>query len=139
MKYNLDFSGGENSWFDLWHIHTDLHGEGNKSSELRKLYLSKLLETFIELKSELYSYPHEFQVWMIINVEDSSDDGVYIHTKNPNDDNFPLKVIPSDSNQVNNSIIRAFINQTGLKVISVNYDDSNYIYLYDSNFGRTVL
>lgn len=139
MEYNLDFSGGKNSWFDLWHTHVDWDGKGNESPQLRKIYLEKLLETFTQLKSELSNYPHEFQLWMIINVEDSSDDGVYIHTKNPNDDNFPLKVIPSDSNQVNNSIISAFINQTGLELISVNYDGSNYIYLYDSNFGGTLL
>jgi hypothetical protein len=139
MEHNLDFSGGENSWFDLWHIHTDLEGIGNKSPELRKVYLDKLLATFMELKSKLRHYPHKFQLWISISEENSFEDGVYIHTKNPNGDNFPLKVIPYSDYQSENTTVADFIKQTGLNLITARYESTIYFYLYDVTFGEPLL
>ncbi|MFD2601914.1 hypothetical protein [Flavobacterium suzhouense] len=139
MKPKLDFTGGNNSWFDLWHTHIDFDGEGNKSPELRKIYLNKLLTTFIELKSELRDYPYKFQIWILLNENDSSEDGVYIHTKNPNEDNFPLKITSDNNYQPNNTVIKEFIAQTGLRSISVNHNENIYFYLYDDTFGETLL
>ena len=136
MEYNLDFSGDENSWFDLWHTHIDWNGKGYESPESRKAYLYKLLSTFIEFKSELRNYPHEFQIWIIINEEDSSEDGIYIHTKNPNEDNFPIKINPIYNYQSKNTIISEFIEETNLKFATVMYEDNIYYYLYDAVFGE---
>lgn len=139
MEHNLDFSGGENSWFDLWHIHTDLEGTGNKSPELRKVYLDKLLATFMELKSKLRHYPHKFQIWILLNEEDSSEDGIYIHTKNPNEDNFPLKLIPENNHTSSNIPVIDFIKHTDLESVTVNYEGCIYFYLYDKTFGEPLL
>lgn len=139
MEYNLDFSGGKNSWFDLWHTHTDLDGTGNKSPELRKVYLDKLFTTFMELKSKLRSYPHKFQIWITINEEDSSEDGIYIHTKNPNGDNFPIKVTPSSDYPPENTALADLIKQTGLNLITARYESTIYFYLYDVTFGEPLL
>ena len=88
----LDFSGGKNSWFDFWHTHIDWNSDGNKSWNLRKEFLDKLLTEFENVKSELKKYPNEYQTWIMIDENDSGEDGIYIHTKNPNSENFPLKV-----------------------------------------------
>lgn len=139
MEHNLDFSGGESSWFDLWHTHTDLDSAGNKSPELRKVYLDKLLTTFLELKLKLHQYPNKFQLWIIINEKNSSEDGICIHTKNPNEDNFPLKVILYRDYEPENTAIGDFIKQTGLKLITVRYEGTIYLYLYDVTFGEPLL
>jgi len=31
----INFSGDNDSWFNLWHIHTDLEGDGNKDFNTR--------------------------------------------------------------------------------------------------------
>jgi len=139
MQYNLDFSGGENSWFDLWHTHVDRDGKGNESPEARKAYLNKLLTSFIELKSELRDYPHKFQIWILLNEEDSSEDGIYIHTKNPNGDNFPLKITSDNNYQPNNMVVKEFIKHTDLESVTVNYEGCIYFYLYDKTFGEPLL
>ncbi len=38
----MDFSGSEDSWFDLYHIHVDNTGLGNKSWKSRKQHLDAL-------------------------------------------------------------------------------------------------
>lgn len=32
-----------------------------------------------------------FQIWIIIDLNDSGQDAIYMHTKNPNSNNFPIK------------------------------------------------
>jgi hypothetical protein len=88
-KFNLDFSGGPKSRFDLWHTHADWGGKGNRDWSTRKIHLEQILEIFEQLKGHLKFYPHEFQLWIMIDENSSGDDSVYIHTKNPNADNFP--------------------------------------------------
>ena len=80
----LDFSGEENSWFDFWHTHIDWNGDGNKNWILREKFLEKLLTEFENVKSELKKFPNEYQTWILIDENDSGEDGIYIHTKNPN-------------------------------------------------------
>jgi len=88
----LDFSGGPKSWFDLWHTHVDWRGKGNGNWMVRKRSIMKLIRLYEEFKEALKNYPHDYQLWIEIDVMDSGQDAVYIHTKNPNADNFPIKV-----------------------------------------------
>ena len=111
----LDFSGGKNSWFDFWHTHIDWNSDGNKSWNLRKEFLDKLLTEFENVKSELKKYPSEYQTWIMIDENDSGEDGIYIHTKNPNSENFPLKVQTEKNIKCLKTLI--LYKQTKLKLI----------------------
>lgn len=133
---NLDFTGGKGSYFDFWHTHIDWEIEGNKSWELRQSFLEKLITEFENVKIELKKYPHNFQTWIVIDENDSGEDGIYIHTKNPNSDNFPLKIQNSKSFTCKNKRLKQFITNTKLNVIEIVYDDGKGYYLFDEKIGE---
>lgn len=85
---NLDFSGGQNSWFDLYHFHIDNTGLGNKSWKSRKQHLDALFSIAEKFEDKLKNYSKDFQYWIIISENDSCEDSIYIHTENPNGSDF---------------------------------------------------
>jgi hypothetical protein len=77
------------SWYDLWHVHPDMAETGNASAKARRASLRKLIRTHdsIARQVKLWSKPH--QTWMLVDPSDSGQDAAYLHTPNPNKDNFP--------------------------------------------------
>ena len=86
--FKLDF--GAQPWFDLWHTHVDWDGHGNENSAERKKYLAQLFSCFEQLQDVAADNLAEHQVWCIV-CEDSREDAVYLHSPNPNVDNFPYE------------------------------------------------
>ncbi len=76
-------------WFDLWHTHSDWNGAGNRDPESRRVCLRALFSLWAD--AELLAEPLScsWQSWLVIDPEDSGQDAVYLHTPNPNRDNFP--------------------------------------------------
>jgi hypothetical protein len=134
-EINLDFSGGPKSWFDLWHTHVDWDGEGNKDWGKRKEFLDKLIKLFGQFKSELKKYPHDFQLWVTIDDKDSGQDAVYIHTKNPNGDNFPIKVPGDKIIKTKNKELKKFIETSGFDLIRYVTEDGDIYYLFEGGTG----
>lgn len=134
-KIELDFSGGPKSWFDLWHTHVDWDGEGNKDWGKRKTFLTQLLGLYTQYKSELKKYPHDFQLWISIDDTDSGQDSVYIHTKNPNADNFPIKVPGDKSIKTKNNELRGFLETSDFDIVRYEAEDGDIYYLYDRDTG----
>lgn len=134
----LDFSGGKNSWFDFWHTHIDWNGDGNKSWDLRKEFLDKLLTEFENVKSELKKYPNEYQTWILIDENNSGEDAVYIHTKNPNSENFPLKVHAEKSIKCLNQNLSDFMKKTNLEILGFENEGGSYFLLTDKNHGTSL-
>jgi hypothetical protein len=83
-KFNIDDS------YDNYHIHIDF-GFGNLSWKHRKSHLLSLFELFNCLKYNFASRKEEYQLFCYIIINGSNDDAIYIHTKNANIDNFPIK------------------------------------------------
>jgi hypothetical protein len=135
----LDFSGGQDSYFDFWHLHVDFDGDGNKDWKTRKKFMDEQLKAFEYLKTKLATYPHPFQLWIGVDEDDSSQDGVYIHTPNPNSDYFPHIVENDDSVIFQSKELKAYVERTGLTVIKSKNMDTNYYFLYDSNFGISLM
>lgn len=81
---------GPNDWFEFWHTHLDWDGEGNASPAARRPYLKALFVLLDRLQQRLPSFPKPCQIWLCILAEDSGQDAVYLHSPNPNRDNFPL-------------------------------------------------
>jgi len=135
---DLDFSGGPNSWFDFWHTHVDWDGEGNKNFNIRLKYLKELLKLYENLKKDLKLYPNNYQIWIVIDENDSSEDAVYIHTKNPNNENFPLKMDNMKTWKTDNEDLSNFMLQTGLEILEVEYYDGKGFYLFDKNIGESI-
>jgi len=131
----LDFSGGKKSYFDFWHLHVDFAGDGNKDWETRKKFLDEQLKAFAYLKTKLDVYPHQFQIWICIDEEDSSQDGVYIHSPNPNSEYFPHTVEDNKNMKIKSNSLRDYITNSGLSVIRSTNLDTNYYFLFDETFG----
>ena len=132
---NLDFSGGTNSWFDLWHTHIDWDGKGNKSWKQREIYLNQLVDLFNRISDKMVGYPRPYQVWIEIWEDDSSEDSIYIHTPNPNADNFPVKINQSENVGFPNENLKFFLEKQPLSAICQSINGSNVVYVFDPLIG----
>jgi hypothetical protein len=82
---------GEADWYDLWHTHLDVNwGEGNKSKTRRRLCISAHMALHAKVITQINRLPRPWQCWVMIDTKDSFQDAVYLHTPNPNHNNFPL-------------------------------------------------
>lgn len=87
----LDFDSS-NTWFDNWHLHFDWKGYGNNSFKRRRPHLNKLLRHFDILVDRTKRLKTDFQLYAILFDFDSSDDALFLHTRNPNNSQFPYKI-----------------------------------------------
>ena len=72
----------------MWHTHVDWKGDGNQSVEASRPFLHALFRVFEKIEMVVSDWKKPAQTWVIIG-DDSSQDAVYLHTPNPNNDNFP--------------------------------------------------
>ncbi|QNF34635.1 hypothetical protein HUW51_18580 [Adhaeribacter swui] len=133
----LDLSGNSNSWFDLWHIHFDWKGLGNKSWKKRKPHLDSLIKHFNSFEESLNSYPKPFHLFAIIHDYDSSDDAVYIHTSNPNQNNFPLSVEAATVSNLKNHHLQNYLDSlSSFEKIYCQSLEENYCIVFKNNIGQ---
>jgi hypothetical protein len=137
----LDFSGGENSWFDLWHDHLDWEGWGNLNWKHRKAHLDALVNAYEALKNKLSTYKKEYQSFIFIEVNDSSYDAVYINTDNPNGhDNFPMKLKSVVNEEIPHKKIKEYIAALPYeKIIAYDPETGFSVYLYDQKNGLPII
>ncbi len=136
----LDLTGGVNSWFDLWHDHMDWKGWGNINWKHRKPHLDALVSSFELLKMKLVNYTKDFQLFMYIEVNDSSSDAVYINTENPNGHrSFPMKLKFVTNKRIPDGNLRNFIDELPYVKITSYYEEDGFsIHLYDKKFGLPI-
>lgn len=79
------------SWYDLMHWHADWWGLGNLRWRERREHLAAVFTMFRRLIDETSNWTTPHQVWLAIDPYDSSQDAVYLHTRNPNEENFPYQ------------------------------------------------
>ncbi|MGJ7913844.1 hypothetical protein, partial [Neobacillus sp. LXY-1] len=89
---NINLELDNESWFEFYHIHLDWEGVGNGSVHIRREHIKAYLALYKRVLNELNMFEKPFQSWILLDEGDSGQDAVYIHTPNPNRDNFPLKV-----------------------------------------------
>lgn len=132
---NLDFSSGSDSWFDFWHTHADWGGDGNKDWEIRKKAIDELVDIYNNLKVKIKNYPKEFQLFIMILENDSSQDSIFIHSNNPNQDNFPLKIEKTINFPIKDKNLKEYIDNLGLNVTPFIFNNELQYYLFDDNVG----
>ncbi len=76
-------------WWDFWHYHSDWPGVGNISVRSRVEHLRALLTVMGKIHSVKDQFATQFQSWIILNCQDSSQDAVFLHTPNANGSIFP--------------------------------------------------
>ncbi|MFE3573354.1 hypothetical protein [Lysinibacillus sp. NPDC059133] len=60
--------------------------------KLRRAHIKAHIMLYNRLLENLQVFEKPYQSWIELVDEDAGLDGVYIHTSNPNDNNFPLKL-----------------------------------------------
>jgi len=138
-ELDLDVSGGPKSWFNLWHTHVDWHGKGNSDWNTRKKHLEKIFKIFDELKQKFRTYPHDFQLWIMIDEKDSGQDCVYAHTKNPNADNFPIKVVADSKNEIKDKHLKQFLESLDFERLRVKRSEGDIYYLFEKGTGISLV
>lgn len=138
----LDFSGGDNSWFDLYHIHIDNSGLGNKSWKSRKQHLDALFRIAQKIEDRLSNYSKDFQYWIEISENDSYEDSIYIHTANPNGTEFPIS-IGFDNKKFQNTKLTEYLSEKDYRIetkILLDFNNKktvNFV-LIKNNLGLTI-
>ncbi|USK35855.1 hypothetical protein LIT25_11455 [Bacillus sp. F19] len=128
-QYNLDFSN--DGWFDLWHTHLDFFGVGNIRPKYRREHINAHLALYNDLLKKLDSFEKPYQSWIELNEKDAAVDAVYIHTPNPNENNFPLEITDLILNSSIPDYLNGLINQEEFNVGYYKWgSDGNYIVQY---------
>ncbi len=78
----------DRGWFDLWHTHFDWHGHGNRNPTLRQRFLAALYKAFDRALLQARRRTR-IQVFLSVCRSDSAEDALYVHTPNPNKENYP--------------------------------------------------
>jgi hypothetical protein len=76
-------------WCDLWHQHFDWDGLGNLGWLHRRKHLAVLLNALRRARAELSGSVQAHQLFALVHPRSSADDGVFVHTPNPNGLAFP--------------------------------------------------
>lgn len=143
LPEHLNFSGSADSWFDLYHLHVDNKGLGNRSWKARKQHLETLFELADEIQIKLNQFPKEFQFWIQVDEENSYGDAIYIHTENPNNSNFPIKLDFDSKAEIKKSQLLDFLKEKDYEIQKMTLSDydgkeSTTFFLFKSEFGLKI-
>jgi hypothetical protein len=87
---SFDLDVRPDMWWDLWHYHADWDGWGNRGWRLRYAHIRALSTVFQTIASRSPEFHLPFQAWIFLSGVDAGADATYLHTPNPNAQNFPL-------------------------------------------------
>jgi hypothetical protein len=76
-------------WFDLWHWHPAFERDGLTGSDENRNRLRSLFAAWSHVENAAGQLARPWQAWLVIDCSDPEQDAVYLHTPNPNRDNFP--------------------------------------------------
>jgi len=85
----------KDSWFNGWHHHLDQYSIGQESSKWRCFFIKQYFNLFNKYLEQIQESAFNCQCWVVIDLVDSGQDAVYIHSKNPYSDKysaFPRKI-----------------------------------------------
>jgi len=129
---NFDFS----SWFSFWHEHLDSAGKGNESWAIRMQYLNEMFLLYEKLNNEICKYHNKYQSWCWIEDNESGGDAVFLHTPNPNENNYPFleRVVEIGDLDKYQNIIE-FVERNGFKWVRT----ENGFTVYKEGYGDTLI
>ncbi|MFY0672343.1 MAG: hypothetical protein JXQ87_03005 [Bacteroidia bacterium] len=125
-----------NAWFDNWHLHFDWKGFGNNSFKKRKPHLDKLFRHFELLETETEKLKKEFQLYAVILDYDSESDALFLHTPNPNKENFPFKYDSlKQKSTLTNQELEQYLNELNNFEKYYGTADENFCVLFKKGVG----
>lgn len=115
-NHQLDF--GAASWFDYWHTHLDFYGYGNSSLKMRKQHVKSFVNLLNNLEVALEMRGKPYQLWLLFSTVDAGEDAVFIHSENPNENNFPyVNTMPTKKMEQLPNFLEGLINLNKYEVI----------------------
>ncbi|MEO5909781.1 MAG: hypothetical protein ABIP95_02780 [Pelobium sp.] len=134
----LNFTDPNLAWFDRWHTHFDWFGYGNQNFTKRKPHLDKLFRHFELLEQKAKYLETNYQILATIFDRDSAIDALYLHTPNPNQNNFPWKItgLKKESTLTNAALDKYLNARKGYEKLYGN-DDEAFCIVYKTNVGLT--
>ena len=132
-KYDLDF--GLEGWFDSWHTHLDFYGFGNNSVKIRREHIKAHIVLYNSVLERLRTFQKPYQSFIELVDEDAGLDAVYIHTPNPNDDNFPLEIENLSWDCTIPKYIKDLINLNEFNVGHYKWETTNHYIIQSKNQG----
>ncbi len=81
----------ESEWFDLWHSHPASGDSGAPGSDAWRKRLRSLFAAWGRVEIAAGRLARPWQSWLVIDPAEPGQDAVYLHTPNPNRDNFPYR------------------------------------------------
>ena len=79
-------------WCDLYHQHFDMPGKGNEGRVHRTRHLNALLTALCRARIELAQLEQPHQLFAYVDLKNSGNDALYVHTPNPNGTPFPSPI-----------------------------------------------
>lgn len=141
----LNLSGDDDSWFDLMHFHVeDIIEDNGINSKLEALKV--LVDAYEDFAKKLKEYPKPFQLWIEVREGDLlEDDSIYLHTENPNRNNFPITLLNENTGiEITNHELHEYIMDLDFEVLynySFSWDMSDkrvHYFLYKEHIGAPV-
>ena len=83
----LGFSDAD--WYNYWHTHPDWDGRGNLGPGHREKHIQATMEIFRRVLDQATVSGRQYQSWACIDINDTSQYAVYVHTPNPHSE-FPF-------------------------------------------------
>lgn len=80
---------GPSEWFDLWHTHIFPGSDDSLGPQARRDGLRSLFEAWGRVEVAACRLTRPWQSWLVIDPADPIQDAIYLHSPNPNRDNFP--------------------------------------------------
>ena len=126
---NVNLKLDDEYWFDLWHTHLDFWGRGKLGSKIRKEHITAHLALYNNILNQLEHFKKPYQTWVSISENEPCMDAVFIHSVNPNNDNFPLEI----SNLKRNCTLPdRFKNLIDVDKFDIAYDENDCTYIIQS-------
>jgi hypothetical protein len=80
---------GDSEWFDLWHTHLFLKNVDLLEPPARREGLRALFAAWSPVETAAGRLTCPWQSWLVIDPAEPDQNAIYLHTPNPNCENFP--------------------------------------------------
>jgi len=77
--------------YESWHQHFDWEGRSNQIGRERDKHIKAIFTAFEKVLEQLKDYKDPCQAWLSFSARRPTQDALYFHTPNPNQDNFPYQ------------------------------------------------
>jgi hypothetical protein len=122
---SLDFNSHRGSWFDMWHTHMDWSGKGNDDAAARTTYLIEAMKAFDTFCSKMEDRPQPYQAWILVDLTDSSEDAIYLHSPDPAGDSpFPFSIgLQRQDPDADDELSQVFTQRGFVRYMQPSHDD----------------